>query len=452
MPHALGIDFGTTNSSVSFSSSGIPTSIPVDEYASENRIMKSVLYVNPRQEITVGTAAINKYLSDVETIPATTPQMVKTGRILTLIKPSTGGGFGGVEKVEEVVEMDTSGRGRLLQSLKSVLSNDLYKGTEIFGKFYSLEELLSIILRSIREKSELFLAQDIDTAVIGRPVRYVGKQGCEALALSRMEKVAQAAGFKEVVFEYEPVGAALNYGVDITSPQNVLIFDFGGGTLDICIMRFPTKEVLAVGGRPIGGDLLSSMLFINRLGRYFGKGSTLNKGANPFPSQYIHSLTNWYSITLLKTRKYLDSLEAISRVTDDAQAVSNLTELIVEDYGYKIYQEVDRAKRCLSDTYQDKIFFQGKTFIINESILRKEFEFIIHEQLAETEKLLNETLNSAGLSASDIDHVVTTGGSSSIPIFRNLLTTFFDKEKVLFGECYMSVSRGLAIRAECLFA
>ena len=53
-----------------------------------------------------------------------------------------------------------------------------------------------------------------------------------------MEEISKRVGFKEMKLEYEPVGAALNFGLDIKQDSNVLIFDFGGGTLDVCIMKF----------------------------------------------------------------------------------------------------------------------------------------------------------------------------------------------------------------------
>ena len=76
-----------------------------------------------------------------------------------------------------------------------------------------------------------------------------------------MEEISKRVGFKEMKLEYEPVGAALNFGLDIKQDSNVLIFDFGGGTLDVCIMKFPEKKIIAVSGRPIGGDLLNIIIF-----------------------------------------------------------------------------------------------------------------------------------------------------------------------------------------------
>ena len=446
----LGIDFGTTNSVCAVSENGRSTVLKIEDNGLKETL-RSVLYMNPEHETVIGKQAIDRYLWDVENLPATPPIRVYTGRQLKVIADSTGGGFGGVKLVPEIVEVDTSGRGRLLQSLKSALGNAFYKGTEIFNKEYTLEDLLTILLRELKERSEKQAGEKLDKAIIGRPVRYVGDHPDEKLAIKRMETIANNAGFKEVELEYEPVGAALNFGVDIKQDSTILIFDFGGGTLDVCIMKFPERKIMAVSGRAIGGDLLSTEIFKNKLLHYFGAKTTFGGGKMETPRHLLMALENWYSIAQLKKKSNIDSLEHLINTADDPKPIENLRDLILSDSGFKIYQQIDQAKIELSDKLEARIFFDGGSFKIDEIISRDEFEIIIRPHLEQAKELLDEVIKLAGISKEDINTIITTGGSSSIPVFKKLLTDYFTSEKVQFGESFTSVAAGLALRSEQTF-
>src|SRR5688572_27775772 len=191
MSKYLGVDFGTTNSSCAISENGRSSVVLKIEDEGTKDVLRSVLYINPKHDVVVGNEAINLYLWDVEHLPATPPVRVATGKKLRLIKPSGPGGFGGIEIVPEIVEVDTSGRGRLLQSLKSVLANNFYKGTDIFNKQYSLEDLLTILLRELKLKAEEATGEELDKVVIGRPVKYVGNLPDEELAIERMKTISE---------------------------------------------------------------------------------------------------------------------------------------------------------------------------------------------------------------------------------------------------------------------
>jgi hypothetical chaperone protein len=450
MAKYLGIDFGTTNSVCAVSENGRSTVLKIEDNGLAETL-RSVLYMNPKHETVIGKQAIDRYLWDVENLPATPPIRVYTGRQVKVIADSTAGGFGGTKIVPEIVEVDTSGRGRLLQSLKSVLGNSIYKGTEIFNKEFTLEDLLTILLKELKIRSELATGEKLDRVIIGRPVRYVGDHPDEQLAIKRMETIAKNAGFDEVQLEYEPVGAALSFGIDIKQDAKVLIFDFGGGTLDVCVMKFPEKKILAVAGRAIGGDLLSTEIFKHKLLHYFGATTTFGGGKMEVPRHLMSALENWYSIAQLKKKDNIDSLDNLISKADGPKPIKNLRNLILSDSGFRIYQEIDQAKIRLSDAEDVNIHFDGKSFVIDENLTRGEFEQMIQPHLNQTQELLNEVLIQARLTKESIDKVITTGGSSNIPVFKRLLTSYFTPEKVQFGESFTSVASGLAIRSNQVF-
>ena len=104
----------------------------------------------------VGQEAINRYLWDVENLPATPPIRVATGRTLKVVADSTPGRFGGMKLIPEIIEVDASGRGRLLQSLKSILSKiHTSREQENINKEYTVEDLLTILLKELKVREKM---------------------------------------------------------------------------------------------------------------------------------------------------------------------------------------------------------------------------------------------------------------------------------------------------------
>ncbi len=446
-----GIDFGTTNSTVAIVKNGLPQALDIDPDNNSPHILKSLIYANPQGKVEVGQKAVTSYLWDLEHIESKPPQIINTGRFIKTFGPSTGSGVGPPIFVPEIIEVDDSGRGRLLQSLKSVLTSSNYAGTSLFGKPYTLEELLALLLGQIKTRAERICQKTIDNVVLGRPVRYVGDPTKEQLALTRLTTVARMVGFKNIAFEYEPVGAALSFGIDITSPQKILVFDFGGGTLDVCIMEYPSKKVLAVSGRPIGGDLVDTKLVENKLLNYFGSDVIINHKTHL--SRYLlNSISqNWYQISMLKTVKNLNDFEYYFPNSDDRQPVQNLYDLIVNDLGYNFFATVDKAKISLTDNPQANFRFKLPHYQINTTIIRPDFEKYIAPLVEESKICIEESLTTGGLNPNQIDYVILTGGSSKIPLFQQMITNIFGSSKIIKSDPFISVALGLALKADQIY-
>jgi len=99
-------------------------------------------------------------------------------------------------------------KGRLIQSLKSYLTSRNLTSTEVFGRLYTIEELIARILTDLREHAERQFGAPVRSAMVGCPVRFVGAEtyNDNLYAISRLKKAFEKAGFESVKFELEPVG------------------------------------------------------------------------------------------------------------------------------------------------------------------------------------------------------------------------------------------------------
>src|SRR5207253_735332 len=128
--------------------------------------------------------------------------------------------------IEEYLAAET--KGRLVQSLKSFLTSCSLKSTDVFGRRMAIEDLIARILRDLREEAEARFGAKIHTAVVGRPVRFVGanKDEDNSFAEERLMAAFQLAGYESVEFELEPVAAAYYYESTLDHNELILIGDF----------------------------------------------------------------------------------------------------------------------------------------------------------------------------------------------------------------------------------
>lgn len=447
---AYGIDFGTTNSTISVvGATGKPTKLQIDPQAANPAVMRSVIYVSPQMKFLFGKPAVDAYITDVALGKGSKKKVIETGRMIKLASPASLGGFVPDKWVPEIIEIEESEGGRLLQALKSNLSNDQISTINLFGQAKPLEWVVGQFLKEMKERADEILQTKISKVVLGRPVEYVG--GNNELAIERMRKAAEIAGFSQIEFEYEPVGAAYDYGVDVKDNQIALIYDFGGGTLDISIFKFPEKKVLANVGLPIGGDHFNSEIFMNKLSMYFGSKTKYGMNQLNLPRYIFDSMQNWYQISLLKTEQFSHDLESFRFMSSDIKALEALKSLIFNNLGFGLYEEIERVKKELSSRESEIYRFKATDIDIVQAITRLAFEEIIKEDLIDIEKTLYKALSKAGIRAEDVGVVATTGGSSLVPIIHKQLVYIFGENKIKESDAFTSVAAGLAIRASQVY-
>jgi len=448
---SYGIDFGTTNSSVSFlDRSGELRVLPIDAKAVNPTIVRSVIYLSPKRKFYFGGRAIAKYLEEIGKGKPWETEMVFTGKYLEVTKPFGMGGYRGEEMVPEIIEVEVNPGGRLFQSLKTALSLRTISSFKVFDKKYLLEDLIGSFFKYLKDSADSLMGEEINRVVIGRPVHFIGED--DDLAQDRLMKSAKIAGFGEIKFELEPIGAAWEYGFKAKKKkQIILVFDFGGGTLDFSVVSFPEREILANYGLSIGGDLFNSEIFSAKLARYFGSNAKYGELELPFPGWIYKRLKGWYQISLLKTKKFMNTLEFLRYRCSDIKAIEALRSLVVYNLGFALYEEIDRVKRELSYKNEEVLVFEKEKIDIHEILARSSFEKIIADFLDDVSKGIDEVIDKAGLNIDEIDYLITTGGSSLIPAVELMLVGKFGKDKIKSRDYFTSVATGLALRASELF-
>lgn len=437
----LGVDFGTSNSSAALYDGSRLTMFPVDPHARSPTSARSLLYINRAGEHFVGSDALQTYFKD------------NTGRPVQLVRKSLGDYEFIASEMFYVdtlyAEVDEAEPGRFFQSLKTGLRSSISRPTNVFSTMYTVEDLIAVFLAELKQRVEAQVGQRIDKLHVGRPVRYSLDDAVNAAAARRMLDACHEAGFSDVQFEYEPVAAALYYATTLTRPQHVLVFDFGGGTLDVTIMRLGAgqREILALDGVPVGGDDLNARLVQGKLLRDFGYGSSYGERRSKMPAYIWEALTRWQTLRLLLNQKTLGYLHEVSRSSTNPKAIKALISLISNNYGLSLYEEVEAAKIRLSDEAETSIVLTEKDISIGRRVERGEFEWYISPEVQTISDCLDRAVAAAGLEHKDIDVVLRTGGSSSIPLFIKLLADKFGAEKLREQDVFTGITAGMAIAA-----
>ncbi len=440
----IGMDFGTTNSGMAVYDGRTVQVLPLDPTNANPRVLRTAIYITNEQAVHIGRAAVERYYEH------------NIGRIVKTRKVWIGEIEVYAEDMYYVTDayawVDVSEPGRLMLSVKSRLREEDHPGAIIGQHFYPLEDLIALYMTVTKTRAEKLLGQELKQVVLGRPVHFSNDETHDRLAQGRLLQAAFRAGYEQVYFQYEPIAAAFGYETTIDTPQNVLVFDFGGGTLDITVMRLGdpgNRAVLATGGIPIAGDVFDQKLTRAKLPKHFGEGSFYGPRhkAMSMPKWIFDAFSSWQTIIELQTTENKRVLEDIARTAQRRYQIEALLSLVSSNYGLKMFDEVEKSKRLLSDNRGAQIRLDGPDFKVREFVTRTEFERVIRNDFMIIEAELLQTVAASGLDATEIDAVIRTGGSAQIPLFYEMLCGHFGAEKVRSLDAFSSVTAGLGVIA-----
>jgi hypothetical chaperone protein len=429
---AVGIDFGTTNSSVALATEDSQVQLAsFPSRGAETQSFRSVLYLEQlksasgakRMHSLTGPAAIERYLEAEE-------------------------------------------KGRLIQSLKSHLPSRALTGTEAFGRRYMFEDLISRMLTDLRKNAERQFDRPIRYAMVGRPVRFVGAETEEEddFAVSRLRESFTLAGFDHVDFEMEPVAAAYAYESTLDHDELILIGDFGGGTSDFSLLRVgpgvrrrgrTPQDLLGNGGVGLAGDAFDARIVRKLVSPALGSDSearSLNKILPAVPAWIYANLERWHYLPFLRTNNVREILKSAHLRALEPEKIEALITLIDEDLGYQLHQAVQKVKFELSRSQSAEFRFRDgspslSSIDLRIPITRTDFEVWIKDELRSIAQCIDALLETSGVHPREVDRVFLTGGSSFVPAVRRIFATRFGEERIRSGNEFTSVAHGLALRA-----
>lgn len=435
----VGIDFGTSNSGVAVSDGRQVRILPVDQRNITPEVVKSILYITRDDRSYIGQEAVELYYRQ------------NVNRRRRFVKKWAGEvEYRGADMyyvTDLYTYVDELMPGRLMQFLKTALRSGDVEGTQVFDRYYSVVDIIAIYLRHLKERAEAILGETIGGVTLGRPVKFSSNSERDRQAQESLSDAARKAGFEDVEFEMEPVAAALYYELRLTRPQTVLIFDFGGGTLDITIMRLGDsrrRQVYANGGIDVAGSDFDRAIIRKRMLKHFGKG--LVDGHYEI-NNLVDAVADWQTLPELSVPRARMLLNQAINAGEAPARLRSLEALIFQDLAFSFYRAVEEGKIRLSDQGASVIGLEDNQISIWELYTRAQFENDIREYRAQIETVLRETIAASGFEVDQVDAVVKTGGSSSIPLFGEMLAKIFGPEKIVETNAFSSVTAGLAIRA-----
>lgn len=352
MSIVIGIDLGTTNSVVSYLKRGKAEVIPIDG----KNTFPSVLSIRDG-EVIVGSQA----------------------KARMLISPKTS-----------------------VASTKRDIGKDIKYNLET--KNLTPEDVAYYILKTLKEKASNVLGEKVEQAVITVPAYFTSEQR------EATKRAAERAGLGVLRLMPEPTAAALDYGIDQDKDQTIMVYDLGGGTFDISIMKVEKNdfEVLAVDGDSrLGGDdfdeIICSMIY-----------KKVNKELG-------------INIILEKDKKYTSAV-------------------------VKMKEASEKAKIDLSDLEETEIIIPNliDDYSFEMALTRKEFNSAVEPLLNRTIAKIYNALKLANLSEDDIDRVILVGGSTKMPIIKEKVKTFI-RDPYVAPNVDEVVARGAAIMAGSLY-
>lgn len=411
--YIYGIDFGTTNSALSI----------YDEEKKEiisTITVPSLLYfhqeytANEATNYVVGTHAIAAYLSD-------------------------------------------GMKGRFIKSIKQILSRSSFIETRIHNKRYNASDLVALILKDLKAKADEIIGLDCQKAIIGRPVFFDDDSAQkDTLAQTRLTKAAKIAGFHEVRFQFEPIGAAFAYEKTILKKEKVLVADLGGGTTDFTFLildpanagnKDRRSDMIASGGIYIGGDSFDSAFMWEKGTPYFGKNTQYE--ATPgkvltVPISLFANICSWDKMNFFNGLRIQKDLENYYHYSKRDRKFKNLMTLIDNNLGYSIFQSIEKTKIELSDLQSSRFTYEHMEIEIDEQVTRTQYDAVIEKDIKKISVYLDEFMLKNNIKPEDIDSLFLTGGTSLVGGIQDLFKTKFPHIPVNSGDNFTSVAKGLA--------
>lgn len=416
----IGIDFGTSNSSAAIFDGEKIISVRVEPDGEPHDVMPTALYLDRDRQAEIGRAAIEAYVREnagrsVSLVPEVVGEIEITFAGTSSTPPpktlDSGSGETYIAEVHAYTDQDLPGR--LFRGVKRWLGSRGLDRVRVFDASYRLVALITPVLTHLGKEANRLSHGEPGEVYFGRPVNYEGGADRQNdLAVERMREACHHAGLRRFQLYPEPIAAVASFVTRRSGSDSkiVLAFDFGGGTLDLSIVRRQGQhfDVLSAHGDGVGGDEINRTLYRHAV----------------FPE--LCELM----------------AQGMREPGETGRRIGRLFELVTENRSYQVFQAIETAKLALSETHSTKIAVPDLDLDI--SVTRSEFEAWLAPVFERVRSCIDGVLERAGLEADAIDVVVRTGGSSRIPAVIDILEERFP-QRVVEHDPFTSIAAGLAI-------
>ena len=447
----VGFDYGTANCSIAVMQDGKPSLLKMEN---NSTLLPSMLCAPTRE-------AVSEWLYRHHEVPATGAETqallrraVSFNREEDIDVQAASVQFGlsslrqYVEDPEEVY---------FVKSPKSFLGASGLKPQQIA----LFEDLVCAMMLHIRKQAESQLPEVIDQAVIGRPINFQGLGGTDANAQAQgiLERAAKRAGFRDVVFQYEPVAAGLDFEASLQEENRVLVVDIGGGTTDCSLLLMGPKwhdrldrenSLLGHSGCRVGGNDLDIALAFKNLMPLLGMGGQTEKGIalpvlpwwNAIAINDVPAQTDFYSTA--NGRQLNDML----RDARDSDKVALLLKVWKQRLGYRLVRSAEESKIALSDQMQTQAQLPFISDSLATAIDQQGLEAALDQPLR---RILEQVQLALESSDTTPEVIYLTGGSARSPIIKKALAQALPGIPIAGGDDFGSVTAGLARWAQVVF-
>ncbi|MEP6711281.1 MAG: Fe-S protein assembly chaperone HscA [Ferruginibacter sp.] len=365
----VGIDLGTTNSLVAIIHPETKKPLALKEHDSSS-LVPSVVYFDEHANIIVGEEAKKFLISAPQQTIFSAKRLM--GKSYNDIKNRAG--FYAYKIIDDNIE-----------SLVKIQVGD---------KFYTPVDLSSFILKELKQRAEHILKTPVNKAVITVPAYFNDSQR------QATRDAGKLAGLDVLRIINEPTAASLAYGLGLHKDENkiIAVYDLGGGTFDISILRIAGGifEVLSTNGDTyLGGDDMDN------------------------------AIVNFWKQNLA--------------ITDEAMQAD-------KSFSQALRLKAEEAKKYLSANDDYKTDLNGKLLVISKT----DFETLIHPLVNTTIDCCKKALKDAELQIEDIEEIVMVGGSTRVPLVKQSVKKFFGREVNDSVNSDEVVALGAAIQADIL--
>lgn len=407
--YAIGIDLGTSNSLVAVCRSGMPDALP-DEQG--RKLLPSVVHYRAGAAPVVGHAAQQALLSD-------------TGNVISSVKRLMGRGLADAQAQGLPLRVVAAGSDAAADA--SAAGNDRAVAVATAAGAVSPVEVSAEILKVLRDRALATLDIDEDAlagAVITVPAYFDDAQR------QATKDAARLAGLNVLRLINEPTAAAVSYGLDEGEQGTYAIYDLGGGTFDVSVLKL-TRGVFEVqstaGDVALGGDDFDALIATD-----FAREHNLGE-----PARLAAEHPERWRALLLMARQAREALTDADTVTMRFDTDAGQGAIQVAGQGGH-----DASGASAGDASQKNA---GATLV--STLTRTRFEELVQPLVARTLKIADTAVADAGLSAQAIDGVVLVGGATRMPVIRQAVASHFGKPPYTGLDPDQVVALGAAMQA-----